>query len=150
MRHRLFDPSYDHASVAQWLRRQAMKGFQRGDDEYTWRYVDSCTCGVNLPEAPNSVSLIFTRDMNPDCAIGWHLSVCCVTNSGYRGFAPDEGQHWVDLLFGPFAHLARPQPLSDRSRFGVEKDVRHWVLPVDWADRSDPAVDLDFEAVRKG
>jgi hypothetical protein len=140
---RLFDPSYDHAAIARFLRRQAGKGLQRGKDPVSVRYVEDCTCGVNLPEFPKSVSLILTRDAAPGCVFGWHLSICCVTNKGYRGYAPDEGARWVNLIFGRRAHLAVEQPLKDRSRFGVEKDVRHFVVECDWSDFTDPAVNLE-------
>jgi len=139
---RCFAPDYGHAAVVRWMIREAMKGFQRGDDPSTWRYVDACSCGVNLPEYPKSVSLILTRDANPDCISGWHLSVCCVTDRGYRGYVPEEGAYWLRIIFGPHADRAVEQPLEDRSRFGIEKDVRHFVLECDWADRSDPAVNL--------
>ena len=140
---RLFKPDYDHVQIARWLRMSARKGFQRGDDEYSRRYTDSCTCGVNLPEFPNSVSLILTRDMVPDCLIGWHLSICCVTDCGYRGFVPAEGNHWLKVVFGSYRDRAAPQPLEDRSTFGVTKDVRHWIVEVDWASRTDLAVALE-------
>jgi hypothetical protein len=100
MRTRCFDPDYDHAAVGRWLRLQALKGFQRGADEHSRRYTDRCACGVNLPEYPNSVSLILTRDMVPEFAFGWHLSVCCVTESSFRGFVPAEAAHWIEIIFG--------------------------------------------------
>jgi hypothetical protein len=143
MKPRCFDPDYDHAAVGRWLRQQAMKGFQRGGDDYSRRYTNACACGVNLPEFPNSVSLILTRDMVPGCAIGWHLSVCCVTDRGYRGFVPAEGAHWIDIVFGPYRGRAVPQPIEDRTAPGIEKDVRHWVVQVDWDNRKDPAVLLE-------
>ena len=65
---RIFNPDHDHASIAKWLRQQAMKGFQRGEDSHSRRYVGSCNCGVNLPEFPNSVSLSLSRDITPDYA----------------------------------------------------------------------------------
>jgi hypothetical protein len=140
---RLFLPDYDHAAVARWLRREAMKGFQRGDDPSTWRYVEACTCGVNLLPAPNSVSLIFTRDSNPDCKVGWHLSVCCVTHKAYRGYVPAEGEHWRQLVFGKYAPLAVEQPLTERSPYGVKKDVRHFIIECVWADHKNPVVTLE-------
>ncbi len=140
---RIFAPTYDHAAVAHHLRREALKGFQRGDDPSTWRYVRACSCGVNLPEYPKSVSLIFTRDANPDCKVGWHLSVCCVTGNGYRGYVPAEGAHWVRTIFGIYAPHAIEQPLEERSPFGVRKDVRHWIIECDWADRKNPIVNLE-------
>lgn len=140
---RCFDVDYDHAAVARWLRLQAKKGFQRADDETTQRYVTSCSCGVNLHPAPYSVSLILTRDLNPDCVIGWHLSVCCVTDRGYRGYSEEEGAHWLGVVFGKYASRAVAQPLEDRGPFGKEKDVRHWVIECDWADRSDSVVSLE-------
>lgn len=143
---RAFDPDYDHQAIARHLRREAMKGFQRGDDPSTARYVAACTCGVNLPKAPDSVSLILTRDANPGCLIGWHLSVCCVTDKGYRGYVPEEGAYWLRTIFGPYADRAVEQPLEDRGRFGVEKDVRHFVIECDWTDRKDPAVNLEGSA----
>lgn len=139
---RKFDPEYSHDAVARWLRMEAMKGFQRGDDPTTWRYVDSCSCGVNLPEYPKSVSLILTRDAAPESMHGWHLSVCCVTDKGYRGYVPEEGAYWVRVIFGPYAERAVEQPLEDRTRFGIEKDVRHFLIECDWTDRNDPAVHL--------
>ena len=140
--HRYFPPLWDEESIARWLRRQAMRGFQRADDEHTGRYVMSCGCGVNLPEYPNSIGLILTRDINPDCLIGWHLSVCCVTYKGYRGYVPAEGEHWRQRIFGHYAELAIPQPLEDRSEFGREKDVRHWIIECDFADQSNPVASL--------
>jgi hypothetical protein len=141
--HRLFPPDYNHEAVGRWLRRQAKSGFQRDDSPSTHRYVDSCTCGVNLPECPNTVSLILTRDLNPDCVIGWHLSLCCVTNRGYRGYQPAEGEHWLGIIFGKYSARAIPQPLADRTQIGTEKDVRHWVIECDWKDSNDPAVTLE-------
>lgn len=140
---RLYKPGCNHADVGRWLRMEARKGFQRGHDDYSRRYTAACTCGVNLPEHPKSVSLILTRDMVPECLIGWHLSICCVTDRGYRGFDPKEGEHWLDVLFGSFASRAALQPIEDRSSFGVRKDVRHWVVECDWNNRADPAVNLD-------
>jgi hypothetical protein len=140
---RRFDPGYDHAAIGRWLRQQASKGFQRGSDDYSRRYCDSCNCGVNLPDYPNTTSLLLTRDMVPDFEVGWHLSVCCVTLLSFRGFVPAEGEHWLEIIFGSYRERAIVQPLKDRTRFGIEKDVRHWVLPVDWTDRGDPAVTLE-------
>lgn len=140
---RVFDPDYDHVAIGRWLRRNAMKGFQRGIDDYSRRYTQSCTCGVNLAEPPKSVSLVLTRDMVPECPFGWHLSLCCVTSKGYRGFVPEEGAHWLEILFGPYRGRAAPQPLTERSSSGVDRDVRHWVVECDWNDRKDPAVNLE-------
>jgi hypothetical protein len=131
---RKFDPDYSHEAVARHLRREAMKGFQRGDDPVSVAYVLACRCGVNLMPPPNSVSLILTRDSNPDCVIGWHLSVCCVTDRGYRGYVEEEGQHWLGLTFGHYAHRAVPQPLNDRTPAGIEKDVRHFVIECNWSE----------------
>jgi len=141
---RIFNPDYDHRAVGRWLRRQALKGFQRGGDAASGRYVESCTCGVNLADAPNSVSLIFTRDLVPECLIGWHLSVCCVTDKGYRGFSVAEGAHWRSILFGCFADLAIEQPVCDRSQIGRDKDVRHFIAECDWSVHSDPLVSLEL------
>lgn len=139
---RRFDPGYDHAAVARWLRQNAMKGFNRGLDDHSMRYMDGCSCGVNL-EFPNSVSLIFTRDMIPPEPNAWHLSVCCVTPKGYREYVPEEGEHWVELMFGHYRGRAILRPLEERSPMGVQKDVRHWRLDCDWTDRADPAVTLE-------
>ncbi len=147
---RLFQPDYAHEGVARWLRIQAMKGFQRGDDPASVSYVGACTCGVNLPDYPESVSLILTRDSNPDCKIGWHLSICCVTDQGYRGYVSQEGAHWVAMAFGHYAGRAVEQPLEDRSKFGIEKDVRHFVIECDWADSRDPVVNLDGLVKERG
>lgn len=140
---RLFSSDHDHAAIGRFLRQQAMKGFQRGEDDYSRRYTLACNARVNLPEYPNSVSLMLTRDMVPEHEWGWHFSICCVTETAYRGYVPAEGEHWLDIVFGKYAAHAIPQPLSDRSRFGVEKDVRHWVLVCDWSIRADPAVTLE-------
>jgi hypothetical protein len=129
---RLFLHNYDHKAVARWLRLEAMKGFQRGDDPVSVRYVEACTCGVNLPECPKSVSLILTRDAVPDCVIGWHLSICCVTNRGYRGYVPEEGEYWIRTIFGAYADRAVTQPLDDRSVVGRAKDLRHFIIECDW------------------
>ena len=139
---RLFGRHHDHAAVARHLRREALKGFQRGDDPATRRYVQACSCGVNLGY-PKSVSLILTRDYEPNCETGWHLSVCCVTDRGYRRYAPEEGEYWLRTIFGPYADRAIPGSLEDRGPVGIAKDVRHWVIPVDWNDRSDLAVRLE-------
>jgi hypothetical protein len=141
--HRLFYPDYSHMAVARWLRCQARTGFQRGGDEHTMKYVARCTCGVNLPVCPNSVSLILTRDMTPGCTFGWHFSICCVHSTGYRGYVSEEGEHWLEMIFGKYKHLAAMQPLTDRSSIGVAKDLRNWILEVDWKDRTNPAVDLE-------
>ena len=138
---RIFLPDYNHEAVARHLRREALKGFQRSDDPISLAYVTACTCGVNLMPPPNSVSLILTRDNNPDCVIGWHLSVCCVTDRGYRGYVEAEGLHWLNLIFGCYAARAVATPLEDRTPFGVEKDVHHFVIECDWAS-TDPVVYL--------
>lgn len=72
--------------------------------------------------------------------MGWHLSVCCVTDKGYRGYVPEEGAYWARMIFGPWAHRAVEQPLESRSPFGVEKDVRHFLIECDWNDKTDPVV----------
>ncbi|HVY94514.1 MAG TPA: hypothetical protein VHA14_17250 [Bryobacteraceae bacterium] len=140
---RIFPPDYDHVSVGKWLRQQAMKGFQRGDHERSSRYTESCMCRVNLPESPNSVSLALTRDMVPDYVMGWHFSISCVTETGYRGYVPEEGEYWLRIVFGGYAARAIPQPIEDRTEPGKAKDVRHWLIECNWADRSDPAVNLE-------
>jgi len=140
---RIFPVEYDHAAVVRYLRRQAMKGFQRDDSPATDRYVKACSCGVSVLPEPNSVSLIFTRDNVPGCRIGWHLSLCCVTDKRYRGYVPKEGEYWRRLIFGRYAERAVMAPLDERSTFGVQKDVRHWHLPCAWTDRHDPAVNLE-------
>ena len=123
----------------------AKKGFQRGDDDYSRRYTESCTCGVNLPEYPNSVSLILTRDMLPPTfASGWHLSISCVTEDGYRGYVPAEGEYWRRIIFGAYREYAIPQSLAERTRLGIQKDVRHWLIECDWgATQYDPVVVLE-------
>lgn len=140
---RRFDSDYNHESVGKWLRQQAMKGFQRGEDAHSRRYSLACSCGVNLPEFPNSVSLALTRDMIPDYASGWHFSISCITETGYRGYVPEEGEHWLAIIFGEYAGRAIPQPLDDRTDLGRAKDVRHWVVECDWVDRKDRAVNLE-------
>jgi len=136
---RRFHHDYNHELVARWLRAEAMKGFQRGDgdDPISARYVEACACTVSLPEFPNSISLILTCDVNPGYLISWHLSVCCVTETGYHGYVPEEGEYWCRLIFGAFADRAVMRPLSERSAAGVEKDVRHFVIvgACDWADQ---------------
>jgi hypothetical protein len=139
---RCFDLDHDHEAVGRHLRREAMKGFQRSNDPSSLRYVDACTCGVNLVPAPNSVSLIFTRDYNPDCKVGWHLSVCCVTHRSYRGYVPEEGLYWLGIIFGHYADRAIEQPLDARSPVGVKKDVRHFLIECDWTSK-DPVVRLE-------
>lgn len=139
---RIFEPGHDAMAVARWLRGEAMKGFQRGDDDISRRYVKACTCGVNLAVCPNSVSLILTRDAAPDCVNGWHLSICCVTNTGYRGYVPEEGEHWLNAIFGDYAARAVEQPLAERGPLGKSKDIRHFVIECDWNDATAPAVRL--------
>jgi len=139
---RTFPPDYDHAAVAQFLRREAKKGFQRGDDPISRRYVEACNCGVNLFNAPDSVSLTLTRDFVLDYKIGWHLSVCCVTSSAFRGYVPEEGEYWKLLVFGWYSSLAVEQPLAERTPLGVQKDVRHWLIECDWGS-SLPVVTLE-------
>lgn len=140
---RQFSPSYVHTSMAKLMHLAARKGFQTGETVASLDYVESCSWGINLAEYPKSVSLIFTRDNDPECKTGWHLSICCVTNKGYRGYQPDEGRYWVNVVFGAYAHLAVEQLLTERSPFGVDKDVRHFLLPCDWSNSSDPLTTLE-------
>jgi hypothetical protein len=139
--HRLFPPETDHAEVGRWLRAQAKTGFVRELSESTFQYRNRCTCGVNLPVCPNSVSLILTRDFVPTEPSHWHFSICCVTSSGYRGYQKSEGDHWADLIFGPY----RNRVIDGGALTGVgqEKDVHHFRLDCDWSDRADPAVTLE-------
>ena len=89
---RIFAPDYDHAKIARWLREYAMRGFLRppGNEQANARYLQQCSAGVNLPTVPNSVSLTLTRDFGSDVD-GWHLSIACVTNTGYRPHVHEEG-----------------------------------------------------------
>ena len=139
---RIFLPDYNHEAIACFLRREAFKGFQRGEDDASRRYTEACIVGVNLPEHPNSVSLVLTRDMVPGCLVGWHLSICCVTERGYRGYASEEGEYWKRLIFGPHADRALERPLEERTHWGIEKDVRHFILECDWSNHQDPACGL--------
>ena len=141
---RCFRPDEEHAQVARYLRIQARSGFLKGIDQTSLLYRVRCTCGVNLPEAPNSVTLILTRDAIPGEPTGWHLSVCCVTSAGFRGYQPSEGEHWADLVFGKY-RSARVASLPDSAASppGREKGVRHFRLDCDWADGADPAVSLE-------
>jgi hypothetical protein len=141
---RLFFHNTDHAEVGRYLRAAAKKGFQKGLSSKSKFYVETCTCGVNLPEYPKSISLTLTRDSNPEFSIGWHLSVCCVTDTGYRGYVPEEGEHWKEVIFGLYSARAIAQPLEDRGPIGIEKDVHHWILECDWSNKNDPAVELEF------
>lgn len=139
---RIFQPDYDHAAVARWMRSQAMSGFMRGPDSATARYVERCITGVNLFPKPNSVTLILTRDAVPGNRIGWHFSICCVTDKGYRGYQADECEHWLELIFGPHRGRVTANPLKERGPAGILKDVRHFMLECDWKNSSDPVVTL--------
>lgn len=139
--HRCFYPDVDHAAVARWLRAQAKTGFVYRYDPAGLVYRDQCTCGVNLPEADHSVSLMFTRDCIAGELTGWHLSVCCVTRSGYRGYQPAEGGHWAELVFG--FYRSRLVEFDAMSSMGQRKAVHHFRLDCDWNVRTDPAVTLE-------
>jgi hypothetical protein len=132
--HRCYAPDADHAEVARWLRAEAKQGFIRGWGSLSFDYRNRCTCGVNLPQAPNSVSLILTRDRVPGEPMGWHLSICCVTSSGYRGYQPAEGEHWAELIFGRYRSLLTEE--------AGRKGAHHFRLQCDWGDRVDEAVTL--------
>jgi hypothetical protein len=138
--HRCYPPATDHARIASWLRACARTGFVRGMALQSQQYRDRCTCGVNLPEATNSVSLILTRDFILDLT-GWHFSICCVTSTGYRGYQTSEGEHWIGLIFG--RHKSRLIETDASSEIGEAKDVRHFFLACDWRDGTDPAVTLE-------
>jgi hypothetical protein len=150
---RIFPPDYDNAAVARYLRDQASRGFLRGlagNDQANARYPRQCSAGVNLPTAPNSVSLTLTRDYFGSGADGWHLSIACVTSSSYRHYVLEEVDPWVDLIFGPYRSRVLDVTAEVRSSIGALKDVRHFRLPCDWRDRGDPAVTLDFSGTPVG
>jgi hypothetical protein len=116
--------------------------------------VNRCTCGVSLYPPPNSVSLMLTRDYLADVKLsdlpsgigksedGWHFSICCVTDRDYRGYQPEEGDHWLALIFGLFIERVTIR-YSAESVIGSHKGVSHFVLPLDWSDQRDPAVALE-------
>ena len=155
---RIFASDYDHAAVARWLRKQAGRGFLRGhgNEQANERYAQQCSARVELPTAPNSVSLILTRDYFATSVDGWHLTIACVTtSSGFRPYVPEEGDLWLDLIFGPYRGRAIDETADIRSivgamkgvrnfRLGALKGLRNFRLPVNWSDRSDPAVTLEF------
>jgi hypothetical protein len=138
---RCFYPDVDHVEVARYLREQAASGFLRGIDQSSLLYRMRCTCGVNLSERNNSVSLIFTRDAIPTEPSGWHLSVCCVTPTGFRAYEAVEGEHWADLVFGKYR--AHRVTVFAPSNVGEAKGVHHFRLDCDWGNESDPAVRLE-------
>lgn len=137
---RCYTPDSDHAEIAKWLRSQATTGFCKDPGLATWSYGYSCSCGVNLALAPNSTSLILTRDDVDGEPKGWHLSVCCVTDSGYRNYSPLEGEHWRKLVFGEYA--SRVVEDAPETSIGQSRGVRHFRLACDWEDQSDPATTL--------
>ena len=138
--HRCYFPDSDHAEIARWLRMQAKTGMCTGANRQTVDYRNSCTCGINLPERDNSTSVILTRDCIPGEPTGWHISICCVTTNGYRGYQAAEGEHWADLLFGAYRGLL--VELGPLSGVGRSKDVQHFRLDCDWRDRNNPVVTL--------
>ena len=127
---RIFPPDYDHAAVERWLREQASRGFLRGPghEHANAKYLRQCSAGVNLPAVPNSVSLSLTRDYFAAGINGWHLSVACVSSSGHRLYVAEEGDPWVDLIFGPYRGRVIDETAEVRSTVGAMKDVRHFRL----------------------